>query len=133
VWALQEAGAGEVWVWNRTPERARDLAASLGARHAERPQAVDLLVHCTTVGLDPMPRDLALAALGLAGSEPPATVVDLVYAAAPTPVLSWAATGGSRVVDGLEVLVRQGARSLALWTGREPPLEAMRRAAREAP
>jgi shikimate dehydrogenase len=37
------------------------------------------------------------------------------------------------VVDGLEVLVRQGARSLEIWTGREPPLEVMRAAAREKP
>jgi shikimate dehydrogenase len=33
-----------------------------------------------------------------------------------------------RLVDGLEVLVHQGARSLALWTGREAPVETMRRA-----
>jgi shikimate dehydrogenase len=35
------------------------------------------------------------------------------------------------VVEGLEVLVRQGALSFRLWTGREPPLEVMRAAARE--
>lgn len=133
VWALQGAGAAEVSVWNRTPERARELAAALGARHAERPQAADLLVHCTTVGLAATTQDEALAALGLAGMEPPATVVDLVYTAARTPVLGWAAAGGARAVDGLEVLMRQGARSLALWTGREAPLEAMRRAVRDAP
>ena len=133
VWALQRAGAAEVSVWNRTSERARELAGALGARHVERPQGADLLVHGTTVGLDPVPRDEALAVLGLAGMEPPGTVVDLVYARSPSPVLSWAEAGGARTVDGLEVLVRQGARSLALWTGREPPLEAMRRAAREAP
>ena len=35
-------------------------------------------------------------------------------------------------IDGLEVLVRQGAASLRIWTGLEPPLETMRRAARES-
>jgi shikimate dehydrogenase len=34
------------------------------------------------------------------------------------------------VIDGLEVLVRQGADSLRIWTGMEPPLDVMREAAR---
>ena len=65
-------------------------------------------------------------ALGLAAIDPPATVVDLVYGDEATPVAEWAAAAGSRVVEGLEVLVRQGARSLELWTGREPPMDVMR-------
>ena len=36
---------------------------------------------------------------------------------------------GATVVDGLEVLVRQGAASLRIWTGLEPPIDVMRRAA----
>ena len=127
-WALREAGAA-VSVWNRTPERAKALAAELGVRHAERPTAADLLVHCTSVGLDPQssPPE-ALGMLGLSGFDPPATVVDLVYASAVTPVIAWARAGGARVVEGAEVLVRQGARSLELWTGRTAPLATMRAA-----
>ena len=53
-------------------------------------------------------------------------VVDLVYGDEPTPLARWAEERGARLVDGLEVLVRQGARSLALWTGREAPVEVMR-------
>jgi shikimate dehydrogenase len=56
-------------------------------------------------------------------------VCDLVYGAEPTALSRWAERAGSRLVDGLEVLVRQGARSLARWTGREPPIDAMRAAA----
>jgi shikimate dehydrogenase len=85
------------------------------------------------VGLDPAAADAdALAALGLEGAEPPPLVVDLVYRAdaAQTPVAAWARRSGAEVVDGLEVLVRQGARSFALWTGVEAPLDAMRAAAR---
>src|SRR5439155_80704 len=44
----------------------------------------------------------------------------------------WARGGGAHVVDGIEVLVRQGALSFELWTGRPAPLEAMRAAARSA-
>ena len=74
----------------------------------------------------------ALAALGLTGSDPPATVVDLVYGDEPTPLWRWASAGGATVVNGLEVLVRQGARSLELWTGQPAPVAAMRQAAADS-
>ncbi|MBA3298805.1 MAG: shikimate dehydrogenase [Thermoleophilaceae bacterium] len=130
-WALVDAGAREVWVWNRTPERAAALASDLGARHCEHPPRADLLVNCTSVGLDPSTtEEEALEALGLADYEPPAIVVDLVYASDPTPLTRWARRAGARVVDGLEVLVGQGARSLEGWTARRVPVDIMRRAAR---
>jgi len=129
-YALRESGAAEISIWNRTAERAAALARELGVRHAERPAPVDLLVNCTSVGLDlDTSEQEAIEALALGPADVPATVVDLVYGRGPTPLARWAAAAGARVVDGLEVLVRQGARSLEAWTGREPPLEAMRRGA----
>jgi shikimate dehydrogenase len=122
-WALREAGA-EVAVWNRTPERARALAEELDVAHAERPRRpADVLVNATAIGLhgEDVPAELSL--------EPAALVVDLVYGEAPTALCRWAEATGARVVDGLEVLVRQGARSLERWTGRSAPLDAMRRGA----
>src|SRR3954466_6758315 len=53
VWALAQAGAAEVLLWNRTRERAEALAAELGARAVERPEPADLVVNTTSVGLDP--------------------------------------------------------------------------------
>jgi shikimate dehydrogenase len=58
-------------------------------------------------------------------------VVDLAYGDQPTPLLRAAVAKGSRVVDGLEVLVHQGADSLRIWTGADPPIETMRQAARQ--
>jgi shikimate dehydrogenase len=82
------------------------------------------------VGLDPpLEGHDALLALGLEDLDPPPVVVDLVYSERPTGLLAWARAGGSRTVDGLEVLVRQGALSFERWTGRESPIEAMRAAA----
>ena len=130
-WALREAGAAEVSVWNRTAGRARELADELGLTFAERPPPCDLLVNSTAVGLDPsVSEDAALASLGLTGVDPPPVVVDLVYGARETPVAAWGRRGGAQVVDGLEVLVRQGALSLECWTGEPAPLDAMRRGAR---
>lgn len=133
-WALREAGAREVKVWNRTRKRAEALASELGVRPVARPEPTDLLVNATTVGLDPsLVERSALEALGLSEIDPPPTVVDLVYSAGTTPVRAWAERGGSRVVDGLEVLVRQGALSFEHWTGLAAPLEVMRDAARGGP
>jgi shikimate dehydrogenase len=125
VWALRDAGA-EVAVWNRTTERARELAAEMGVAHAERPNhPADILVNATSLGLqgEDLPAEL--------GPEPAGVVLDLVYGDEPTALCRWAEASGARVVDGLEVLVRQGARSLERWTGSPAPLDAMRRAARD--
>jgi shikimate dehydrogenase len=120
-WTLAQAGA-EVTVWNRTPARAAELAADLGVAHSERPDKAELLVNATSVGLR---RGDSLEGLPLVDAR---VVVDLVYGDSPTPFARWGEERGARVVDGLEVLVRQGARSLALWTGEDAPVDTMRAA-----
>jgi shikimate dehydrogenase len=138
VWALREAGAREVSVWNRTPARAAALARDLGIRAAAAPEAADLLVNCTSVGLESQPASLKQSATEAQGLNLPAVtfdqvgnysyVVDLVYRSSPTPLLAAARAHGARTVTGLEVLLAQGALSFELWTGVRPPLEVMRRA-----
>ncbi len=59
-------------------------------------------------------------------------LVDLVYGGGETALIAEGRARGARVVEGLEVLVRQGAESLRIWTGLEPPLDVMREAARSA-
>jgi shikimate dehydrogenase len=122
VWALREAGA-EVTVWTRTPARGQALALEFGVAYAADPGPAELLVNATSVGLE---TGDTLDGLPLVEA---ATVVDLVYGGRPTPFERWGAERGARVIDGLEILVRQGARSLELWTGRAAPVEVMRRAA----
>ena len=79
----------------------------------------DLIVNATPV------RDELLV-------EPEAgqTVVDLAYYpdGRPTALVAAARSAGCEVVDGLEALVRQGAKSFELWTGVEAPVAAMRAA-----
>jgi shikimate dehydrogenase len=122
VWALAEAGAAEVSIWNRTPERADELASTFRARAVHRPEPADIVVNCTSVGLHD-------GTLPLGGLAPAAVAVEMVYGA-DTPFTKWARQGGSRLVDGIEILVRQGALSFTGWTGREPSLDVMRAAAR---
>ena len=113
-------------VWNRTRARATALGRDLGVTATERPGDAELLVNATAVGLG---AEDSIDGLPLVDAR---VVADLVYGDGPTPFARWAEERGARLVDGLEVLVRQGARSLAVWTGREPPLDAMRRAVVQA-
>jgi shikimate dehydrogenase len=127
-YALRAAGAG-VAVWNRSPERARALAADLGVAAVHEPTPAEVLVNCTSVGLhDPVAtfKNLPLTTDDIGEY---ACVVDLVYRDGGTELLRQAEQRGCRCVDGLEILVRQGARSFQIWTGRSAPLDVMRRAA----
>jgi shikimate dehydrogenase len=128
VWALRRSGA-DVSIWNRTPARAEGL----GARVVATPVAAEVLVNCTSVGLDNLSNpfmDLALDADALVDY---ATVVDLVYRAGGTALIREADERGIATVDGLEILVRQGALSFTLWTGLAAPQDAMRAAAHATP
>jgi shikimate dehydrogenase len=129
VHALASAGVA-VSLWNRNAARARSLAGEFGVEAVQDLPAADLLINCTSVGLaDPSRtfKDLPLRADALGEY---ACVVDLVYRAGGTGLQREARRRGSRVIDGVEVLVHQGALSFERWTGRAAPLEVMRRAAR---
>ena len=83
-------------------------------------EGADLVVHATPV------RDQALFEL-----HEGQTLVDLPYPESAT--ARSARDGGATVIDGLEVLVRQGAASFERWTGVPAPLDVMRNAVRSAP
>jgi shikimate dehydrogenase len=133
VWALREGGAADVAIWNRTAERARALAAELDARAVDTVTGgAEILVNATPVGLRPDDDPFAALPLDAASLSEYACVVDLAYGASETRLVAAARAAGATVVDGLEVLVRQGALSFERFTGRQAPLEAMRAAARAA-
>jgi shikimate dehydrogenase len=131
VWALLNAGSKEVMIWNRTLSRAQALARDLGARVVQEAEPADLLVNCTSVGLaDPPGAPLKIGPVDADEIRGYRCVVDLVYGTTETALAFTARSLGVSVVDGLEVLVRQGALSFEQWTGRAAPLEAMRHGAR---
>jgi shikimate dehydrogenase len=129
VYALAQIGAA-VKVWNRTAERARSLAYEFGAEAVQELPPADLLVNCTSVGLVDPSRTFKDLPVEVDALGEYACVVDLVYRAGGTGLLREAKRTGSRAIDGIEILVRQGALSFERWTGRAAPLEIMRRAAR---
>jgi shikimate dehydrogenase len=129
-WALSHAGV-EVKVWNRTAERAQKLAADLGVEAVPEPVGAELLVNCTTAGMDGDPFTVLPVSPSELGDY--GTVVDLVYADPEGRLLAAGQAAGAQVADGIEILVRQGAIALERWTGMPAPLEVMRDAARQAP
>jgi shikimate dehydrogenase len=130
VWALLSAGAAEVRVWNRHPDRARVLAERLGADVATTAEPADFLVHCTPVGMSADSagfKQLPLKADELAMYE---YLVDFVYGTDETLLVRSARALGVPVVNGLDLLVGQGALSFERFTGLRAPVQEMRVAAR---
>jgi shikimate dehydrogenase len=132
--ALRRLSMG-VTVLNRSAPRAQELAryhpdvtpldpcSPLLAREAIG--SAHLLVNATSLGLrglaDPSPLPAG------ARMSRDSIVYDLVYGR-PTAFLAQAAAAGCRALDGLEMLVMQGAGSFLIWTGTEPDIEVMRAA-----
>ena len=130
VWSLLDAGARVVRVWNRTPERARRLAEDLGAVAVTAAAPADVLVNCTAAGLDPDSGGFDGLPLGAGDLTGYRVVADFVYrGGGGTPLVAAAWAAGVPAIDGLELLVGQGALSFEQFTGVPAPVEVMRRAA----
>jgi shikimate dehydrogenase len=138
VLALAGAGAAEVAVVNRTPERGERAAALAGERGrvvalseaAGEVSRADVVVNATPLGMAGVADDaLAVDSAWLRAGQ---VVADLVYRPRDTPLLRAAAERGVRPVDGLGMLVHQAAHQFRLWTGLDPPVDEMRAAAEEA-
>ncbi|UJA21920.1 shikimate dehydrogenase [Thermoleophilia bacterium SCSIO 60948] len=148
-WALTRAGA-VVSIHNRTRERAERLASEFGLGAVEPGPSgtldlgrFDLVVNTTSVGLSTAnagevePDALAasratdLKALGVDADQldEGLMVVDLVYGKHATALIEAARGKHAETVEGIEILVAQGAASLRVWTGADPPRDAMRSAA----
>jgi shikimate dehydrogenase len=145
---LQRLGLASITVIGRRPEVLDGFIADL--HHNDAPLApclhsspvlpslieqADLVVNTTPVGMaqhgDAQAFPLGEAVWShLQGS---AVLYDLVYTPRPTAWLRWGQSRGHRCIDGLDMLVQQGAASLRLWSDRnDVPVETMRRAAEAA-
>ncbi len=90
-----------------------------------------LLVNCTPVGLAGTPEEKD-SPVSVDIITPGMLVFDLVYRPQETVLMAAARRRGARVLGGLSMLVYQGAASFEIWTGRQPPLDIMFAAARQA-
>jgi shikimate dehydrogenase len=140
---LARAGVRRLWIANRSADRAQALAARLGGRLdtvvvplddaalAGPLREAQLLVNSTSVGMSsgPAPDQSPVSAALL---SPHLLVYDLVYNPARTPLLAAAEAAGARMLEGLPMLIYQGAASFERWTGQPAPVRIMMEAGRRA-
>jgi shikimate dehydrogenase len=125
---LLEAGA-EVILASRTQSRLQSLAASLQCEWCLLDEvstvSADALVNATAVGMMPLEKVSLVPADCLANFP---VVMDIVYAPLETQLLKDATAAGCKVINGLAMLLYQGAAQFEVWTDQEAPLEVMRAA-----
>lgn len=137
--AVHEVGVAGITVANRSPERAETLLKELDVHGATVIPLTDwdlmgairdhsVIVNATSIGWNDDQQVLAPALMDLV--DPKGLIADLTYR--DTPLLRQAASRGITALDGLPMLVYQGARSFELWTGRDAPSEVMFAAAKRA-
>jgi shikimate dehydrogenase len=131
-YTLAQEGA-EISIANRSEKRANELAGLVGAKGFSLlelnrlvPQA-DTVINCTSVGM--RAGDARLLDGRLLSSRQ--AVFDIVYNRE-TQLLQDARAAGAVALDGVMMLVYQGAKALEIWTGKKAPADVMERAVREA-
>ena len=147
VYGLSREGIREILIADCFPAKARKIAHDMrklfkrtgyravaaGTEEVKKAlQKADVIINATPVGLKP--RDPKVVPEGWIprGGAKKAFFMDLIYNPAVTPFLRDAKRKGHRTLNGLGMLLYQGARALELWTGQKAPVGVMRRALFEA-
>ena len=142
-YALSEV-AGELVILNRTIERARNLASKvrkLIGSHVNgkwdglteeslrrEVREADILINATPVGMSP---DVNGTLVEKSLLHPDMVVFDMIYHPLKTRLLREAEEVGAKTINGLSMLIHQGAASFKIWTGVEAPVDVMMKAAEE--
>ncbi|MEQ8201616.1 MAG: shikimate dehydrogenase [Syntrophomonadaceae bacterium] len=138
VYELTQAGAARVDILDVVSERALALAEFVNHRtpgsaaghlmnqsvFAELCQSADLVVNCTPVGMHPGVDNSPVDSLE--GMKPDAVVYDLIYNPPTTRLLGLARARNIHAVNGVGMLVHQGALTLKILTGVQPPVAFMK-------
>jgi shikimate dehydrogenase len=130
---LAEEGVADLFLVNRTMDKAEALAGEIGRRfpgvHALAgypPREVDLVINATSLGLrseDPLPMDPDRFSL-----TDTKALYDMVYRPAQTRLMECAQDAGARAANGLGMLLHQGAKAFEILAGQPAPVEVMRAA-----
>jgi shikimate dehydrogenase len=133
-----DAEGARVTIANRTKERAAQLASNLhnaksiglNAEFKKHIKDSDILINATSVGMHPH-EDVTLVNADMMHHD--LVVFDIVYNPMETKLLKEAKRAGvKKIVDGVNMLVYQGAASFKIWTKEEPPIEVMEKVVRAA-
>jgi len=127
---------GHLTVLARQEEKAKDLAGKMCLRLSGKTQGLelndtnleealadtDVIVNCTPVGMGNLAGQSLVPPHLL---RPDLTVIDAIYNPCKTRLLEDAEKRGARIINGLEMLVWQGAMSFEIWTNQKAPFRLM--------
>jgi 3-dehydroquinate dehydratase/shikimate dehydrogenase len=126
VFGLKERGA-DVYILNRTPAPAQNLAKQARAKAINRTQLkkmeFEVIINATPVGMEGNRDPLLLSEQELKTKF----FFEMVYTPAETKMVKMARARGIHVIPGAEMFVQQGARQFEIWTGKPAPLAEMQR------
>jgi shikimate dehydrogenase len=127
-----------VTIANRTPQRAISLAkdvgrvGKIGASGLENIRSLvknsDILINSTAIGMFPKVSDTLVTSDMM---HRDLVIFDIVYNPLNTRLLQEARKAGAKTIDGVMMLVYQGAEAFKIWTGKTPPVDVMEKAVRE--
>ncbi len=137
-YALAQAKAAQLCLFNRSQNRAESLVTHLRKSHPNVEflalslqdfnsrilKRLDIFINATPVGMQAT--DAPLFDYGML--QEGILVCDLIYRPAETPLLAAARLRGCRLLNGCGMLLHQGARAFELWTGQKAPVRIMREA-----
>ena len=112
--------------WQNMPKIAPLLKVHSWETLPELLSSADLLVNTTPVGMYPHIDNSPISQELIQQLKPDAIAYDLIYTPSPTKFLSFAAARGLKAIDGLEMLVQQGAAALEIWLQQPVPIDTMR-------
>lgn len=129
------AGAEKIFIVNRTAQRGQELADLLKEKTAAQvefvpwqgtivvPQGTHILVNATSIGLFPHVDEKPDIDYDTITQD--MVVTDVIFNDPNSLFLQEAAARGAQTINGLGMLVNQGALNFTLWTGEEAPLAIM--------
>ena len=137
LFALASRGVKTISIANRTEARAQELICDFSklfpkvAFLSTQPSDLtpfDLIVNTTSVGLRANDKSLLSRVNVPQAAKGKKYFVDLIYNPSETNFLKLARKKGHKTLNGLPMLLHQGARAFEIWTGKKAPIEIMRKA-----
>jgi 3-dehydroquinate dehydratase / shikimate dehydrogenase len=129
--AVLERRGSKIWITNRTPTRAQEVARDFSARvasHTDAPKMdFEMVINCTPLGMEGFPNEMPIDPRVFRAGQ---WAVDLIYNPEKTIFLAEAEARGAKTLSGMEMLIYQAMDAFETWTGLRPPYEAMAAGAR---
>jgi shikimate dehydrogenase len=133
---LAENGVEDLYIANRTYDKAKNLSEEINTKIKNCSQSlhlnkiedqikkIDLIINTTSIGMSP---DIDKIPLNTELLNKNTTVVDIIYNPVKTKLLKEAEKKGCKILNGIEMLVNQGAEAFEIWTGKKAPAVDMKK------